>query len=119
MPEKPPMPHISKSPPDLVERFTTVIASRPQTKVRNMFGNPAAFINGNMTTGLFGASWWVRVSESDTAELIAAGGGPFEPMAGRAMRGYTVLPGAIAADPEAAGAWVDRAIDHVATLPPK
>jgi hypothetical protein len=84
-----------------------------------MFGYPAAFVNGNMTTGLFGSNWFVRLSESDAADLAAAGGGPFEPMAGRPMRGYTLLPSAIAADPEAAGGWVDRAIDHVATLPPK
>jgi hypothetical protein len=35
------------------------------------------------------------------------------------MRGYTLLPSVMADDPAMAGAWVDRAIDHVASLPPK
>lgn len=119
MPEKRAMPAFDKSPAELVERFTAVVAARPQAAVRKMFGYPAAFVNGNMTTGLFGSSWFVRLSDADTAELSAAGGGPFEPMAGRPMRGYTLLPASIAGDPDAAGAWVDRAIQHVSSLPPK
>jgi TfoX/Sxy family transcriptional regulator of competence genes len=119
MAEKRAMPAFDKSPAELVERFTAVVAVRPQAAVRKMFGYPAAFVNGNLTSGLFSESWFVRLSEADTAELTAIGGGPFEPMAGRPMRGYTLLPASIAGDPLAAGAWVDRAIDHVATLPPK
>ena len=119
MAEKRAIPAFDKSPAELVERFTAVVADRPQAAARKMFGNPAAFVNGNLATGLFGSGWFVRLSDADTAELTAAGGGPFEPMAGRPMRGYTLLPASIADDPVAAGAWVDRAIDHVAGLPPK
>jgi TfoX/Sxy family transcriptional regulator of competence genes len=119
MPERTPMPSFGKSPPDLVERFMEVVATRQAASVRKMFGYRAAFVNGNLATGLHEANWFVRVSESDAADLIAAGGGPFEPMPGRPMRGYAVLAPADAADPQTAGAWVDRAIEHVATLPPK
>ena len=72
-----------------------------------------------MATGLHAGKWFVRLSEGDAAELLAAGGGPFEPMAGRPMRGYTVLPAAMADDPTIAAGWVDRAIDYSASLPPK
>ena len=119
MADKRPMPSFDKSPAVLVERFGAVIDERPRVAARKMFGYPAGFVNGNLATGLFRESWFVRVSEADTAELRAIGGGPFEPMAGRPMRGYTLLPSAVADDPAAAGAWVDRAIDHVSTLPPK
>jgi TfoX/Sxy family transcriptional regulator of competence genes len=119
MPDKPAMPTFSKPPADLVERFTSVMAARPAALVRKMFGSPAAFVNGHMTTGLHAGNWFVRLSEADAAELSAAGGGPFEPMPGRPMRGYTLLPSVMADDPAMAGAWVDRAIDHVASLPPK
>ncbi len=118
MPDKP-MPSFEKSPAELVECFHKVLSARPEAHPRKMFGNPAAFVNGNLATGLHQANWFVRLSESKAAELTAAGGGPFEPMPGRPMRGYVVLPTAVATDPLAAGAWVDRAIEHVATLPPK
>lgn len=119
MPDKPAMPAFSKPPAELVEGFASVMADRPAASIRKMFGSPAAFVNGNMTTGLHAGNWFVRLSEGDAAELTAAGGGPFEPMPGRPMRGYTVLPPAMADDPAIAGAWVDRAIGHVAGLPPK
>ena len=119
MPEAKPKPTFDKSPPDLVERFTSVVAERPAASIRKMFGYPAGFVNGNLATGLYESTWFVRLSEPDAAELLAAGGGPFAPMPGRPMRGYTVMPPPIAGDPEAAGEWVDRAVEHVSTLPPK
>jgi hypothetical protein len=119
MPDRPAMPTFGEAPAELVARFAAVMATRPAAHVRRMFGYPAAFVNGNMATGLHGPNWFVRLSEADAAELVAAGGGPFEPMPGRPMRGYTVLSAAIAADAAAAGAWVDRALAHVAGLPPK
>jgi TfoX/Sxy family transcriptional regulator of competence genes len=119
MPDKQAMPTFDKSPADLVERFGAVVEARPALSVRKMFGYPAAFVNGNLATSLHRATWLVRLSEANTAKLIALGGDPFEPMPGRPMRGYTTLPAEIAADADTAGAWVDRAIDHVATLPPK
>ncbi len=119
MPDRPTTPGFDKAPAELVERFAAVLATRPTGSVRKMFGYPAAFVNGNMATGLHGSNWFVRLSEADTRELVAAGGGPFEPMPGRPMRGYAVLPAAVAADADAAAAWVDRALEHVAGLPPK
>jgi len=119
MPDKRPMPAFDKSPAELVERFQAVLAERPAASVRKMFGYPAAFVNGNMACGLFGASWFVRLSEADATELGAAGGAPFEVMPGRPMRGYTLLPPELAADPAVAGAWVDRAIAFTGSLPPK
>ena len=47
------------------------------------------------------------------------GGGDFEPMAGRAMRGYVTLPATIIDDPAALDPWIVRAIAHVRTLTPK
>ena len=119
MPDTKPMPSFDKSPVELVERFESVIAARPAVTTRKTFGYPTAYVNGNMATGLNRAEWFVRLSEADAAELVAAGGGPFEPMPGRPMRGFTVLPAVIRDDPDAAGRWVDRAIAHVAGFPSK
>jgi TfoX/Sxy family transcriptional regulator of competence genes len=119
MPDRPTMPTFGKAPPQLVERFGTTLADFPEAPVRKMFGYPAAFVNGNMATGLHEANWFVRLPGDAEAELRAAGGRPFEPMAGRPMRGYTVLPPSIVADEAALTAWVGRVVAYVATLPPK
>jgi len=109
-----------KSPPELVAAFEALAARRPELAVRKMFGYPAAFVGGHMTTALHEDRWIVRLTVDDRAELLATPGAtPFEPMPGRPMREYVVLPAGLAADPPALDAWVDRAIAHVRTLPPK
>ncbi len=113
-------PTFEKSPPDLVERFERTLADRPAAARRPMFGYPSAFVNGNLATGLFADGWFVRLSAEDAAALLALDGArPFAPMPGRPMRGYVLLPPALLEDPPALGEWVDRAIAHVAALPPK
>ncbi len=61
-----------------------------------------------MFTGIFASSWFVRLPDDERAELAAAGGTPFEPMPGRPMREYMVMPPETAADPAAAEPWVGR-----------
>ena len=54
---------------------------------KKMFGQPAAFVNGNLFMGVFGENLFVRLSVSDrTVARTSAGFAPFEPMPGRAMR---------------------------------
>jgi TfoX/Sxy family transcriptional regulator of competence genes len=91
----------------------------PEAPVRNTFGSPCAYVNGNMATGTHGQGWFVRLGREATAELEAAGGEPFSPMAGRPMTGYTVLPGQVVEDEDSLCAWIERSLAFVATLPPK
>ena len=82
-----------------------------------MFGNLAAFVNGNMFMGLFGSDVGLKLAEAHQQELLAVpGAGPFGP-AERPMGGYVTIP--VDWSPEAARPWVDRALAHVAALPPK
>jgi TfoX/Sxy family transcriptional regulator of competence genes len=113
------MPAMPKPDGETKTFFRSVVPEESDVQVRPMFGNLAAFVNGNMFTGLFGRGLFVRVSGDDEAELIAAGGGPFEPMPGRAMTGYTMLPEAMQRDPAAARAWVARALESTRRMPPK
>ena len=85
-----------------------------------MFGNLSAFVNGNMYAGVFGEDLFVRLSKDDSAELMKVkGSGPFEPIKGRPMTGYTVVPKAWKGDAAKAKPWVAKALDYVGGLPPK
>ena len=66
-----------------------------------MFGNDAAFVNGNLFAGLFGKDLFVRLSEMDQAELLGEkGASRFSPMEGRPMSGYIVVPRRVESRPE-------------------
>ncbi|HSK56125.1 MAG TPA: TfoX/Sxy family protein [Jiangellales bacterium] len=97
-------------------RFRSLVPEGPGVEVKPMFGNLAAFVNGNMFAGLFGSAIGVKLAEADHAELARRGGGPYGPEE-RPMGGYLTLPAGLSAE-EAAG-WVERARAHAATLPPK
>ena len=85
-----------------------------------MFGYPCAFVGGNMATGLFADTWWVRLPSDRRTAMLASGDGlPFEPMPGRAMKDYLVLSDAIVRDDAALEAHVAAALAHTATLPAK
>jgi len=114
------MPGFAKSPPELVERFDAVAAGFPDVARRLTFGYPCLYVGGNMVSGLYETSWHVRLGAAETAELLAIeGAAPFEPMPGRPMTGYTLLPPTVIDDDVAIRRWVERAIDFGATLPPK
>lgn len=97
-----------------VEAFNRVVPAAPGVTKRPMFGNQAAFVNGNMFAGLFGDDLFVRLPEARLQEVLAAGGRPFEPMPGRAMKGYAYVPAG-----GDTGALVREALEFVAAMPPK
>jgi TfoX/Sxy family transcriptional regulator of competence genes len=108
-----------KAPEDLQQRFADAAAGIDGMEQRQMFGYPAGFIGGNLTTSLHQESWIVRLPDAERQECLDAGWSVFEPMPGRPMRGYVALPDEVAADPDQARAWVERAAAFVRTLPPK
>ena len=99
--------------------FRSLIATDPEVEIKPMFGNLGAFVHGNMFAGLLGSAVGVRLAEPDASELAAIdGSGPFG-LAGHAMAGYISLPGAWRDDASLAVGWVEKARDHVGSLPPK
>jgi TfoX/Sxy family transcriptional regulator of competence genes len=99
--------------------FRSVLPDDPDVEVKPMFGNLGAFVHGNMFAGLFGPAVGVRLNQTDATELTAVdGAGPFGP-AERPMGGYISLPGAWRDDADMAASWVERALAHVSSLPPK
>jgi TfoX/Sxy family transcriptional regulator of competence genes len=99
--------------------FRSLIADDPEVEIKPMFGNLGAFVHGNMFAGLFGPAVGVRLAEPDARKLAAIdGSGPFGPE-GHAMAGYISLPAAWRGDADLASSWVDKAREHVGSLPPK
>jgi hypothetical protein len=112
-------PTFTKSPPELVERFAAVMADYPDTQRKPMFGYPAAFVGGNMATGLFGDSWVVRLPDGEIDAAKAAGAGSFEPMPGKPMKAFVTIPPADVDDDEAIRRWVERGLALAASMPAK
>jgi TfoX/Sxy family transcriptional regulator of competence genes len=107
-----------KSPPALIDTFDAVVPGPPAER-RQMFGYPAAFVNGNLFASLFSDTLVLRLGPDGTAELLELGGRPFEPMAGRPMRGYAVVPDSLLRDEPVLAARVRDALAFARSLPAK
>ena len=115
-----PRPSFRPSPPALVDQFRKEVARYPEAQVRVVFGCPCAFIRGNMVSGLFGDEWFVRLPPEQRSGLLRLKGAhPFEPMPGRTMREHVVLPASILGSPAKLQAYLEKAIVHGRSLPPK
>lgn len=113
------MPSFTKSPPELVARFAEVLDRHPKAERRQMFGYPAAFVGGNMATGLFADRWMVRLPEAEIAPAKARGATDFEPMPGRPMKGFVTIPARDVVDDTRIVEWVARGLAQAASMPPK
>ena len=113
------MPSFTKSPPELVERFGAVMDQYPDAERKKMFGYPAAFIGGNMATGLFADRWVVRLTDGEIEGAKAAGAGSFEPVPGKPMKSFVTIPDADVADDARIAGWVERGLATARALPAK
>ena len=97
--------------------FRSLVSPSDSVEVRPMFGSVAAFVNGSMYAGLFGDDIGVKLDADGLRELAdLPGTAPFGPRE-RPVGGFLSLPAEL---PDAAKqAWMERARDHVASLPPK
>ena len=109
-----------KSPDDLIALFYAALPSDPRVERRKMFGYPCAFIGGNLFTGLHQENVIVRLAEKDRLAAIGKQGARlFEPMTGRLMREYIVLPLRRSQSGGALAAWLQRGLSYAASLPAK
>src|SRR5438067_1996354 len=100
--------------------FESLVPDAPGVTVRPMFGNLAAFVNGNMFLALLGSQVAVRLDEGARAELMKQKGADlFAPMPSRPMKEYVVLPEAWRKSRKKADAWVGRSLEWTASLPRK
>jgi hypothetical protein len=99
-------------PQELKVRFAELVAVTPEADRELVFGGPAALVGGNMCFGAHAAGVFVKLPPEQAQELLAVGGEPFEPMPGRAMGGFVVLPDGDLPD------RVRKSYEYTKTLPP-
>jgi len=82
-----------------------------------MFGNVAAFVNGNMFMGLFGDDIGVKLPAEQLESLLSKpGAGPFGPPE-RPMGAYAALPPDVST--RSARSWIGKSLEYVGSMPPK
>jgi TfoX/Sxy family transcriptional regulator of competence genes len=108
----------TKSSQAMVDLFAESLPDDPRVERRKMFGYPAVFVGGNMCAGLFGDGMFARLSPTDRAAL-PGGGAAFEPMPGRPMKDYALIPDDVLADEEALATVLAKAVAFTASLPLK
>ena len=113
------MPAMPKSTPEATTVFLGLIPKEPALTTRPMFGNMAAFINGNMFAGLFGDDLFVRLPDGERELVRKQGGKDFEPMPGRAMTGYVCVAAGWRARPAPARTSIAQALDWTRQMPAK
>lgn len=109
-----------KASPELGEILTKASDSFALVERRKMFGGLALFLNGHMFAAVHGAKIVLRMSEQDRAEAQAKSGAlPFEPLPGRVMKEYVVVPESVWSDPDSLDSWMSKSVEFVGALPPK
>jgi TfoX/Sxy family transcriptional regulator of competence genes len=108
-----------KSPDSLLQAFDHSLPIVDGVERRAMFGYPCAFFRGHMFCGLHQESIIVLLSEARRDELVAEGATVFEPMPGRPMKEYVVVPAEIVADRQRLRALLSDALAHASSLTPK
>lgn len=103
---------------ELIRLFEEVTPGPPVTP-KKMFGFPAAFVNGNMFMGLHQEDMILRLPENSREELLNMNARTFEPMPGRPMREYIVVPPSLLRDRRKLNSWVQKALGYGSSLPPK
>jgi TfoX/Sxy family transcriptional regulator of competence genes len=106
--------------PELSQILAEAMAAFPAQK-KIMFGCPAYFVNGNMFAGVHQDSVMIRLSGADQNELQRQNDevSHFEPMPGRPMKEYLVLPISLLEDAREFSHWLQRSFDYASSLPPK
>lgn len=109
-----------QAPAELTRRFTALLPAHPDVQPRKMFGYACAFVRGNFWTGLFEDKVVVRLPDGLHERFPRlAGASPFDPMGGRPMKGWYVVPADVVADDGALDRLLRETFAAVLLLPGK
>lgn len=92
-----------------------------EAQKKSMFGSTVYFANGQMFTGVHEDHIFLRLSETDREDIKASfsDAAQFEPMKGRPMKEYMIVPPKLYEDEALFRQWVERSMGYVKSLPPK
>ena len=103
----------------LADRIREALRDVPDVREQRMFGGLAFLVAGNMACGIVGDELMLRLGEPGAdAALDEPHVRPMD-FTGRPMRTMVYVDPAGIASPNALRRWVDQAVAHAATLPPK
>mgnify|MGYP001548378179 CR=1 FL=1 len=101
--------------------FLAALPNDPRVSTMKLFGGIGAAVNGNMFGALWAKSVMTRLSASDYRRAVdELGATPFDPMRrGKPRENAAVLPDNLIGETKELRVWLQRALDHAATLPAK
>lgn len=103
----------------LAERMRRRFKAETGAVEKALFGGIGFLINGNMACGLNKQDLIVRLSEHDFEQALKRPHVRMFNMTGRPMKGWIVVSGGEYASEAALKGWIDKAISHASSLPPK
>jgi hypothetical protein len=110
----------TKIPPEHHPLFLAALPDDPRVETMKLFGGIAARINGNVFAGLFGRSTMIWLPEAERAEALALEGAAyFDPMGDGRKSDKVMLPELMMDEADELRAWIARAFEAAAALPPK
>ncbi|MFL5789760.1 MAG: TfoX/Sxy family protein [Flavisolibacter sp.] len=119
-PKKSAMPAWEKSSEELIKKFYAALPEDNKVERKKLFGYPSAFVNGNMAAGMFRQHIIARLDEKERNEWVTKKGASiFEPMTGRAMKEYIVLPEEVVQQSVLLKNILQKAINYALLLKPK
>jgi TfoX/Sxy family transcriptional regulator of competence genes len=108
------------APREAVAAFETSTSGLSVAEPRKMFGYSCVFAKGNMFAGLHEAGMVLRLPDEQRVEFLRLkDAAQFEPMPGRVMREYVVVPRMLLNSPEQLRPWVEKSLAYVLSLPAK
>lgn len=110
-----------KKPSPELSRILEEALAGLEAKNKPMFGCPAYFIGDNWFSGVHEDRLLVRLNQKDRAKLWDQHPDAqlFEPMPGRVMKEFVVLPPAVVQDSKQLKKWLKLGHAYSASLPPK
>ena len=108
-----------KKPSEELSQFLDGKMSSFDVKKKRMFGCPAYFANDNMISVVFENDIFIRLSDQDRKKIISESDEvmPFEPVKGRVMKEYVVLPDSLYNDHEKFHELLRSSYEYVSSFP--
>ena len=105
---------------DLANRLRELLAQQDAITEKKMFGGLAFLLHGHMSVSASrNGGLLVRIDPADTDEALTLPHVELMNMSGRVMEGWLVVAPEGLATMRELGAWVQRSLAYVKTLPPK